>query len=75
MSLVASARFASGLVSRRVMAVIKADAYGHGIERVAEMLNDVDSLAVARVARTKLEFSNTFSMSSATSAAVRRRST
>lgn len=33
----------------RVMAVIKANAYGHGMIRVAETLSDVDSLAVARV--------------------------
>jgi len=33
----------------RVMAVIKANAYGHGLEAVAESLADADSLAVARL--------------------------
>jgi alanine racemase len=32
-----------------VMAVVKANAYGHGMVRVAEALVDVDSLAVARI--------------------------
>ncbi|MCG8324340.1 MAG: alanine racemase [Thiotrichales bacterium] len=31
----------------KVMAVIKADAYGHGIERVARTLNDADAFGVA----------------------------
>jgi alanine racemase len=33
----------------RVMAVIKANAYGHGLVAVAEALHDADSFAVARV--------------------------
>jgi alanine racemase len=33
----------------RVMAVIKANAYGHGLRSVARILNDVDALGVARV--------------------------
>ncbi len=33
----------------RVMAVIKANAYGHGMEAVAHTLEDVDSFAVARL--------------------------
>ncbi|NVK88518.1 MAG: alanine racemase [Gammaproteobacteria bacterium] len=33
--------------SSKVMAVVKADAYGHGIVRVAECLGDADALAVA----------------------------
>ncbi len=33
----------------RVWAVIKADAYGHGVERVARTLNQTDGYAVARV--------------------------
>ncbi len=33
----------------KVMAVIKANAYGHGLLRVAENLQDVDAFAVARV--------------------------
>jgi len=34
---------------RRVMAVVKADAYGHGMVRVAQALHDADALAVARL--------------------------
>lgn len=34
---------------RRIMAIIKANAYGHGMSRVAECLNDVDAFAVARL--------------------------
>ncbi|MDJ0814480.1 MAG: alanine racemase [Woeseiaceae bacterium] len=33
----------------RLMAVIKANAYGHGMQAVAQTLDDVDSFAVARV--------------------------
>jgi alanine racemase len=33
----------------RIMAVIKANAYGHGLRSVAHLLEDVDALAVARV--------------------------
>ncbi len=33
----------------RIMAVIKANAYGHGFVRMAQLLGDVDALAVARV--------------------------
>ena len=33
----------------KVMAVIKANAYGHGMEAVAKTLDDADALAVARV--------------------------
>jgi len=35
--------------SARVMAVIKANAYGHGLMQAAEALHDVDAFAVARV--------------------------
>jgi len=34
---------------RRVLAVIKADAYGHGMLRVARALGDADAFAVARL--------------------------
>jgi len=34
----------------RIMAVIKANAYGHGLVSVAKILDDVDAFAVARVA-------------------------
>jgi len=34
----------------RIMAVIKANAYGHGLVAIARLLADVDALAVARVA-------------------------
>lgn len=33
----------------KIMAVIKANAYGHGISRIAEALTDADGFAVARV--------------------------
>jgi alanine racemase len=33
----------------RVMAVIKANAYGHGLERAGQTLSDADGLAVARI--------------------------
>lgn len=33
----------------KVMAVIKANAYGHGVVRIAEALTDADAFAVARV--------------------------
>lgn len=33
----------------KVMAVIKANAYGHGLLRIAGVLNEVDAMAVARV--------------------------
>lgn len=33
----------------KIMAVIKANAYGHGLLRIAEVLGEVDALAVARV--------------------------
>jgi len=33
----------------KVMAVIKANGYGHGLQRIAEALHDVDGFAVARV--------------------------
>lgn len=32
----------------KIMAVIKANAYGHGLLRIAEVLNEVDAIAVAR---------------------------
>ncbi|MGD8310944.1 MAG: alanine racemase [Chromatiales bacterium] len=35
--------------SSRVMAVVKADAYGHGLVRVARVLGGADALAVARL--------------------------
>lgn len=38
----------------KLMAVIKANAYGHGLLPVAENLADVDSLAVARLAEAKM---------------------
>lgn len=34
---------------RRIMAIIKANAYGHGMVRVANALSDVDAFAVARL--------------------------
>ncbi len=34
---------------RRILAVVKADAYGHGAERVARALDDADGFAVARI--------------------------
>ncbi|HET6633271.1 MAG TPA: alanine racemase [Rhodanobacteraceae bacterium] len=34
----------------RVMAVVKADAYGHGLERVARALGDADAFGVAAIA-------------------------
>lgn len=34
----------------RVMAVVKADAYGHGLERVARALSDADAFGVAAIA-------------------------
>jgi len=34
---------------RRILAVVKADAYGHGVERVARALDDADGFAVARI--------------------------
>ncbi len=33
----------------KIMAVVKSNAYGHGLIKVAEVLKDVDALAVARV--------------------------
>ncbi|MEO7558288.1 MAG: alanine racemase [Gammaproteobacteria bacterium] len=33
---------------RRIMAIIKADAYGHGMVRIARALSDVDAFGVAR---------------------------
>ncbi len=33
----------------KIMAVIKANGYGHGLERIADALNTVDAFAVARV--------------------------
>ena len=36
--------------SARVMAVVKADAYGHGLERVARVLRDADAFGVACIA-------------------------
>lgn len=35
---------------RRLLAVVKADAYGHGLVRVAQALDDTDGFAVARLA-------------------------
>lgn len=32
---------------RKVMAIVKADAYGHGLERIAKALNSVDAFGVA----------------------------
>ena len=34
----------------KVMAVVKADAYGHGLERVARALDDADAFGVAAIA-------------------------
>nr|WP_194757281.1 alanine racemase [Aliidiomarina indica] len=35
--------------SRRVLAILKANAYGHGLTRIAQALGDVDAIGVARV--------------------------
>ena len=32
---------------RKILAVVKADAYGHGVQRVARALDDADGFAVA----------------------------
>jgi len=42
-------RIRSAAPGCRVMAVIKANGYGHGLISVAQILDDVDALAVARV--------------------------
>ncbi|HJP05620.1 MAG: alanine racemase [Gammaproteobacteria bacterium] len=42
-------RIRSATAGCRIMAVIKANAYGHGLERIARLLDDVDALAVAGV--------------------------
>ncbi len=42
-------RLRSATAGCRIMAVIKANGYGHGLERTARLLDDVDALAVARV--------------------------
>ena len=34
---------------RRILAVVKADAYGHGLARVARALDDADGFAIARI--------------------------
>ncbi|MGD9601084.1 MAG: alanine racemase [Gammaproteobacteria bacterium] len=34
---------------RRIMAIVKADAYGHGVVRMAHALDDVDALGVASI--------------------------
>jgi alanine racemase len=39
-------RIARSLFSGRIMAVIKANAYGHGLLRVAEVLDEADGLAL-----------------------------
>ena len=39
-------RFAPGC---KVMAVLKANAYGHGLVKIAQYLNDADAFAVARI--------------------------
>ena len=33
----------------KIMAVVKADAYGHGVLRIAQALKDVDAFGVARL--------------------------
>ena len=33
----------------KVMAVVKADGYGHGLERVAQALSDADAFGVAAI--------------------------
>ena len=44
-------RLRSAAPGCRIMAVIKANAYGHGMRRIAKLIaDDVDALAVARVA-------------------------
>ncbi len=43
-------RLRSAAPGCRIMAVIKANSYGHGLISVARILDDVDALAVARVA-------------------------
>jgi len=40
---------ASQVPEARVMAAVKANAYGHGLVAVARALGDVDALAVARL--------------------------
>ncbi|WP_333472955.1 alanine racemase [Aliidiomarina halalkaliphila] len=35
--------------SKRVLAILKANAYGHGLTRIAQELGDVDAIGVARV--------------------------
>lgn len=42
-------RARSAAAGSRVMAVVKADAYGHGVQAAAEALQDADAFAVARV--------------------------
>ena len=37
----------------RVMAVVKGNAYGHGMLKAAEALSDADSLAVARLSEIR----------------------
>ncbi len=37
----------------RVMAMVKADAYGHGLERVARVLSDVDAFGVAALSEAE----------------------
>lgn len=43
-------RARSAAPNSKVMAVIKADAYGHGVQAAAKALQDADAFAVARVA-------------------------
>ena len=42
-------RVARRLAPSRIMAVIKANAYGHGLQRVAEALNEAEGLAMLDV--------------------------
>jgi len=42
-------RVRSSAPDAKIMAVIKANGYGHGMHRIAEALQDVDAFAVARV--------------------------
>ena len=42
-------RIRSATAGCRIMAVVKANAYGHGLVQIARLLGEVDALAVARV--------------------------
>jgi len=49
-SIVSNLRYVRSLApGKKIMAVIKADAYGHGAVRVAKVMESADALAVARI--------------------------